>query len=82
MADLKLRRAPIARCVREPGGAFGPEEIAVISAAYGAILTDLGLSDQEDAVTLLVARRVIELASEGELDPDRLRSATLASVRR
>jgi hypothetical protein len=65
---------------RELGRAFGPEEIAIISTAYQAMLADLCLSDQEDAVTLLVARRVIELASEGELDPDRLRSATLAFV--
>jgi hypothetical protein len=81
MADLRLRTGPTTNCVRETSCAFGPEELVVISAVYGAILTDLGLSDQEDAVTLLVARRLIELASE-ELDPDRLRSAALASIRR
>jgi hypothetical protein len=45
------------------------------------VLSDLGMSDKEDAVTLLVARRIIELASEGELDLDGLRTATLAAVR-
>jgi hypothetical protein len=49
--------------------------------SYRAVLADLGLSDKEDAVTLLVARRIIELASEGELDLDGLRSATLAAVK-
>jgi hypothetical protein len=71
----------ISRCVREMGRAFEPDVIAIISSAYQAVLTDLGLTDHEDKVTLLVARRIIELASDGERDPDRLRAASLASVR-
>jgi hypothetical protein len=70
------------RRARKPRGVFEPEDIAIISAVYYAALADLGLSDQEDAATLLVARRVIELASEGERDAGRLRAATLASVRK
>jgi hypothetical protein len=80
--ELKRQRSRTVGHAREPGGVFEPEDIAIISTAYHAVLIDLGLSDQEDAVTLLVARRVIELASEGERDPGRLRAATLASVRR
>jgi hypothetical protein len=82
MAELKRHTGRVGRRVREPRGAFEPEDIAVISAAYYAVLADLGLSVQVDAATLLVARRVIELASEGERDPNRLRAATLASVRK
>lgn len=81
MDEFKRQSSPIVRFVREHGAGFGPEEVAIISTAYHAILTDLGLSDHEDAITLLVATRIIELASEGERDPDRLRVATLASVR-
>jgi hypothetical protein len=81
MGELKRQRSQIARRTLEPCGAFGPEEIAILSTAYQATLTDLGLSDQEDAITLLVARRIIDLASKGERDPDRLRDATLASVK-
>jgi hypothetical protein len=75
-------KEPNGRPCSRASGVFEPEDIAIISAAYYAALADLGLSDQEDAVTLLVARRVIELASEGERDPARLRAAILASVRR
>jgi hypothetical protein len=73
---------PVSRCVREMGGAFEPEVVAIISSAYQAVLVELGLSDHEDKITLLVARRIIELASQGERDPDRLRAATLASMRK
>jgi hypothetical protein len=78
--ELKRQRSRTVGHAREPRGVFEPEDIAIISAAYYAALADLGLSDQEDAVTLLVARRVIELASEGERDPARLRAAILASL--
>jgi hypothetical protein len=70
----------ISRCVREMGRAFEPGVIAIISSTYQAVLSDLGLLDHEDKVTLLVARRIIDLASEGERNPDRLRAATLASM--
>ena len=70
----------VSRCVREMGGAFEPEVVAIISTAYQAVLTELGLTDNEDKITLFVARRIIEFASEGERDPDRLRAATLASM--
>jgi hypothetical protein len=72
--------SPIARCVREFGGAFGPEEIAIISATYEAVLAQLSLSDRGGVAALTVAKRIIELASDGERDPNRLRAATLASV--
>jgi hypothetical protein len=80
MNEFQSRKSPICRCVRETGGAFGPEVIAIMSSAYQAVLDDLGLSDQEDSITLLVARRIIDLASEGERDPDRLRATALASL--
>jgi hypothetical protein len=80
MKEFQCQVGPISRCVRETGGAFGPEVIAIMSSAYQAVLSDLGLSDREDTITLLVARRIIDLTSEGERDPNRLRAATLASL--
>jgi hypothetical protein len=80
MNEFQYRRSLISRCVRETGGAFGPEVIAIMSSAYHAVLSDLGLSDQEDSITLLVARRIIDLTAEGERDPERLRASTLASL--
>jgi hypothetical protein len=77
---MERQSSPLARCVRECGGAFGPEEISIISDAYEAVVAQLSLSDREDSTTLLVAKRIIELASDGERDPSRLRAATLASL--
>jgi hypothetical protein len=81
MGELKRQSSLLTHSARESRGAFGPEDIAIISAAYHAVLAELDLSDQEDAITLLIARRIIGLASEGERDGDRLRAATLASVK-
>jgi hypothetical protein len=78
MDQFQPRRSPISRRVQETGGAFGLEVIAIMSTAYQAVLSDLGLLDQEDSFTLLVARRIIDLAAEGERDPDRLRATALA----
>jgi hypothetical protein len=80
MNEFQYRRSPVSRCIRETGGAFGPEVIAIMSSAYHAVLSDLGLLDQEDGITLLVARRIIDLATEGERDPERLRAIALASL--
>jgi hypothetical protein len=80
MNEFQHRRSRIPHVVPETGGAFGPEVIDIMSSAYQAVLSDLGLADHEDSLTLLVARRIIDLAAEGERDPDRLRASTLASL--
>jgi hypothetical protein len=41
------------------------------------VFADLRLSDRDDAVALRAARRIIELASAGERDPERLKAATV-----
>jgi hypothetical protein len=53
--------------------AFGPEEIRILVAAYEDALAQLQLTRWEDPATLLVAKRIIDLAREGERDPMRLR---------
>jgi hypothetical protein len=53
-----------------------------MAAAYHAILEELRLSDREDAGTLMVAKRVIEVAALGEHDPQRLADATLELLSR
>jgi hypothetical protein len=52
--------------------AFNPETVAVMTAAYEAVLNQLDLVDRYDPVTLLVARRISDLAGEGERDVQRL----------
>jgi hypothetical protein len=51
---------------------FGPEDIASMSAGFGAALGKLGLVDRDDPITVTVARLIIESAKEGERDPVRL----------
>jgi hypothetical protein len=68
--------------ITEQGASFEPEAIAAMAAAYHAILEELRLSDREDAGTLMVAKRVIEVAALGEHDPQRLADAALELLSR
>jgi hypothetical protein len=52
--------------------AFGPEEIAVMVAAFEDALRELGLANRADPATEIVAMRIIELAQRGERDRARL----------
>jgi hypothetical protein len=61
--------------------AFGPEEIALLVAAYQAALHELGLSGRSDPVTEIVAKKVIEFAKQGERDPQQLRKRTVKALR-
>jgi len=71
---------PIRRFL-EGDRSFGPGEVEVLVTAFEDALRELQLSDREDPVTLTVARRIIELANEGERDPVRLRDRALESLR-
>jgi hypothetical protein len=66
--------------VREQGASFEPEVISAMAAAYHAALSELGLTESDDAATRIVAKKVIELAGRGERDPERLKIATLAAL--
>jgi hypothetical protein len=63
------------RLLRE--AAFEPEAAAAMTAAYEATLRALNLSDQQDALAELVAKKIIEAAEGGERDPIRLRIKAL-----
>jgi hypothetical protein len=71
---------PIRRFL-EGDRSFEPDEIEVLVMAFEDALLELQLTDREDAVTLTVARRIIELARQGERDPARLRDRALESLR-
>ena len=45
------------------------------------MLHQLGLVDREDGATLMVAKRIIDLATLGERDPERLMAATMGTSR-
>jgi len=48
---------------------FGPEEIKCLTTAFEYTLTVLNLVDRDDPATELIARRIIEIAKLGVLDP-------------
>ena len=60
--------------------AFSAEEARVLIEAFEDTLRALKLTDREDPITLLVAKRVVELAKEGERDPVQLRNRTLKTI--
>jgi hypothetical protein len=51
---------------------FGPEDVVHLSAAYEAVLGELGLVNRSDPITIEVATVVIDLAKKGERNPDKL----------
>ena len=52
--------------------AFGPDEITVLTSAFEDALRRLRLADRADPATEVVAKKIIELAQQGERDPTRL----------
>ena len=64
---------PITRLLQDT--AFGPDEIAVLVAAYEDALRALSLVNRSDLAT-----EIIELAKQGERDPVRLRERAMEAV--
>ena len=61
-----------------PGTVFDPDTLAVLTAAY-----EKAVQEQAGSLHETVAKHIIELASEGERDPDRLCHGALAlSIRK
>lgn len=72
----------VARMVCISGVSFDPDVFALITVAYHAVLAELRLYDQEDPATLMVAKHIIDFAAWGERDPEKLKAATLAALKR
>ena len=51
---------------------FSPEDIARMVSAYEAALQLLRLTDRNDPVTVMVAKKIIEVTRSGESDPPRI----------
>jgi|SRR5262249_47642110 hypothetical protein len=56
---------------------FGPDEIRVLTTAFEDTLSTLRLADRADPATEIIARKIIELAQQGERDPVRLRERAI-----
>jgi hypothetical protein len=61
--------------------AFDPEAVHRMSEALTAACRALGLVDRDDPATRLVAIKIIELARQGERDPQRLEAGALRALR-
>ena len=57
--------------------AFSPEEVTMLRHVFEDTLRALKLVDRSDPVTSLIAKEIINLASQGERDPTRLRQAAV-----
>jgi hypothetical protein len=66
---------PFARCE-----VFDPEEVELMGDVFEDILGTLHLPKRDDVLAQVVATRIIQLAKGGERNPERMRSATLASL--
>ena len=61
---------------------FEPNTIAALAAALKETLHQLRLVDRNDPAVTIIAKRIIELARQGERDPIRLRDEVIQSLRK
>jgi hypothetical protein len=59
------------------GAAFGPDEIAIMVAAYEGGLTQINASGHNDPAAETLAQAIVMLAKRGERDPIRLEQHAL-----
>jgi hypothetical protein len=83
--SLHFGDAPHSRCIMPItrlllNASFGPDEIAVMVAAFEGALRELDLTDRTDPATEMVARKIIELHRQGERDPVRLQERVVAAL--
>jgi hypothetical protein len=62
-------------------GAFDPDAVKALTSAYEYACAALGLVDRTDALTELVATKIIERAKRGEFDAVRMCEAVLEELR-
>jgi hypothetical protein len=70
--------APVISFLRNQ--AFDPETIEIMAKAFVAPCESLGLSPREDAITKLIAEKIIELAQRGFKDPTALYSRAIKEL--
>jgi hypothetical protein len=61
-------------------GSFGPDVIEPMTAAYERALSDLQLIDRNDPLTELIARSIINVAANGERDPEIIKERALHAL--
>ena len=69
---------PIRSLLVEEKTFFSPEDITALATAFEDTLRALRLADRNDPIVLMVAKKVIELARQGERNPERLRALVIS----
>ena len=58
-------------------GSFEPGEVTMLGKAFEEVLEKLGLVRRKDPMTELIAKKLVELATAGMRDPERLKALTI-----
>ena len=72
------RVMPINRLLE--GRTLGPEEVRRLNAAYERALRELSLVDRNDALTEIVAKKVVEIGLDGARDPKDIAKAVVKAI--
>jgi hypothetical protein len=64
---------PIYEILRRQG-VFAPDEVAMLGQVFDEVLRSLGLVDRKDPMTEMVAKKLVDLATAGVRDPERLKA--------
>jgi hypothetical protein len=59
---------------------FSPADIVILSTAFEDTLRALNLTNRDDPTTEIVAKKIIELAKQGERDPVRLQERAVQAL--
>ena len=60
---------------------FEPEHAQALGEAFESTLAALGLTNRNDQIVSVVAKKIIELGERGLRDPDQLREQALRELR-
>jgi hypothetical protein len=63
------------------GAAFDDRAVKTMTTAFEDVLRELKLTNREDPITEVVARKIIELYTTGTHDADQLRDVALKDIR-
>ena len=61
-------------------GSFEPEQVAMLCTVFEDVLQTIGLVDRQDAMTEIIAKRLIEIATAGIREPDRLKHLVIQAL--
>jgi hypothetical protein len=61
-------------------GSFGPDEIEVMTKAYDAALVDLQLTDNNDQLTELIAKSIVNVVATGERTPEIIKDRAIHAL--